>query len=658
MPVLRVNNSHTIAANETYEGLEIWIEWTPTFWMPELIINYGTISYTGTQSLDLIYMLSQGGNRSYFVNYGTVNAYTTGAATGFFIGAHGPVVHNFGQWSIYGAEIAYGIRTWQDGVFHGQHTINAGTMEVGSAGSAIGVKFENTGAVFNNSGSLTVESSWTGERALASVGVWADGGITLVNSGSIQTSDASAAAISAALYVYGGRVALTNSGTMTGEYVVFWEYPSNVAGPGFSRYANSGTMIGHLQLSNHVDIVSNSGYINGQIHLGLGNDLFFGQDGVQDDLIDAGEGDDIIFVGQGNEIIKGKSGVDTYIVLTLGGVDTILDFDVENDYFHLNGRSFTEVSVSGQDAVLYYAGGSFILRGVTGLSLEDWNLRLSEDVDILNNEGELFYGNEYEDTIFGGDGNDVIFGRGGDDRIFAGDGDDIIHGGGGCNYIDGGDGFDIYDSRMAPGEFGNAYSVNIEGIICGSGKNYIGYEYLYAWLGDGDDEAIALSGFLADGEISYLSRSFSGEGGDDRLSGGYGDDVLNGGSGSDILTGLSGSDLFIFEKDGKGADRITDFQPGIDRLQIAGEYTVRATQDGAEIHWSGGTILLEGVALEDVPASPIICWPGAEEISAAKGSGGDAPPVLPYEDPEPVLLLIDTMRLEVTRELQDWAVVF
>jgi hypothetical protein len=61
----------------------------------------------------------------------------------------------------------------------------------------------------------------------------------------------------------------------------------------------------------------------------------------------------------------------------------------------------------------------------------------------------------------------------------------------------------------------------------------------------------------------------SGGGGDDTLSGGSGDDTLTGGSGSDELTGGAGSDTFVFAPgDGIGFDVITDFEIGVDQLDL------------------------------------------------------------------------------------------
>jgi serralysin len=68
-----------------------------------------------------------------------------------------------------------------------------------------------------------------------------------------------------------------------------------------------------------------------------------------------------------------------------------------------------------------------------------------------------------------------------------------------------------------------------------------------------------------------LGRDYlSGEAGDDILLGGRDADRLSGGAGNDTLTGGSGNDLFIFRGD-IGADTITDFRNGADRIVIETE---------------------------------------------------------------------------------------
>jgi Ca2+-binding RTX toxin-like protein len=83
-------------------------------------------------------------------------------------------------------------------------------------------------------------------------------------------------------------------------------------------------------------------------------------------------------------------------------------------------------------------------------------------------------------------------------------------------------------------------------------------------------------------------------GGNDLINGGLGADVLNGntgadrligGGGDDRMTGGAGADVFVFAGT-YGDDRISDFQNGIDRLDLTGAY--RITDAGRD------TLILQG----------------------------------------------------------------
>ncbi|MCC5615375.1 hypothetical protein LC605_09865 [Nostoc sp. CHAB 5836] len=56
--------------------------------------------------------------------------------------------------------------------------------------------------------------------------------------------------------------------------------------------------------------------------------------------------------------------------------------------------------------------------------------------------------------------------------------------------------------------------------------------------------------------------------GNDTLTGGSGNDVLIGGLGDDILSGGPGRDVFVMYYSGGGIDRITDFSPKEDRVDM------------------------------------------------------------------------------------------
>ncbi len=65
-----------------------------------------------------------------------------------------------------------------------------------------------------------------------------------------------------------------------------------------------------------------------------------------------------------------------------------------------------------------------------------------------------------------------------------------------------------------------------------------------------------------------LGDQLYGGSGNDLLSGGAGRDILSDGAGQDTLTGGSEADVFVMSADG-GSDTITDFQLGIDRIDLS-----------------------------------------------------------------------------------------
>ncbi|MCB5408458.1 calcium-binding protein [Pseudogemmobacter faecipullorum] len=101
-----------------------------------------------------------------------------------------------------------------------------------------------------------------------------------------------------------------------------------------------------------------------------------------------------------------------------------------------------------------------------------------------------------------------------------------------------------------------------------------------------------------------LDDLLTGGAGNDTLSGGEGSDVLTDGPGEDRLTGGGGADLFVLSADGM-ADVITDFQPGLDRLDLTG--------------WSG----LRDFSAVEFLATPsgAVLWFGAERLEIFSANG-------------------------------------
>ena len=198
-------------------------------------------------------------------------------------------------------------------------------------------------------------------------------------------------------------------------------------------------------------------------------------------------------------------------------------------------------------------------------------IRSSRPDTISTNEADLWAaalrvinGTPGDDRLKGGDGADQINGRGGNDRLEGDDGNDVLLGGAGNDRLEGDDGAD----RL----FGGAGNDRLEG----------------------DD-------------------------GEDRLSGGDGNDRLDGGDDDDVLAGGAGVDTFVFESDGDGADRITDFErvdtirfdidhddPGSARSFA--DLTFTEGRGGTTIAYGdkGATILLAGVTIDQIAESQFV----------------------------------------------------
>ena len=207
---------------------------------------------------------------------------------------------------------------------------------------------------------------------------------------------------------------------------------------------------------------------------------------------------------------------------------------------------------------------SDVLKGTSGND----NIDGYAGNDILN-------GREGNDRIEGWDGNDQLYGNQGDDILSGGDGADSLFGGQGNDIGFGGNGNDQL--------FGN---VGNDILIGDAGDDLI-------WGGQGDDYLLG-----GEGQDSLWGNAgndiLNGGMGKDALFGGLGDDRLDGGAENDLLTGGRGKDQFVY-RPGSGADEITDFSLGDDRIDLTsfgtGFNTTSLTLSGNIIDFGGGNTL-------------------------------------------------------------------
>ena len=117
---------------------------------------------------------------------------------------------------------------------------------------------------------------------------------------------------------------------------------------------------------------------NDTVQGGAGNDLLYGGSGndrlnggtLSDqlyggrgrDTLSGGSGDDFLNGGSGRDVLKGGSGWDTFVFdtkLASSNVDTITDFNVEQDNFMLSSLVFNNIWLGDlQDKQFYAAAGA------------------------------------------------------------------------------------------------------------------------------------------------------------------------------------------------------------------------------------------------------------------------------------------------------------
>ncbi|MGQ0564165.1 MAG: calcium-binding protein [Gemmobacter sp.] len=276
-------------------------------------------------------------------------------------------------------------------------------------------------------------------------------------------------------------------------------------------------------------------------------DVLNGADGNDD--IEAQAGNDVLTGGRGRDSLYGGTGDDTIIVH-------------RRDYDDIYGGEGTETegdtadfSASGGNFAVDLAGGTYVVGGIT-YDLQGIETLLTgngRDIITGSDGAEVIQSGGKRDQITAGLGNDTIDAGGGNDVVYAALGNDSTNGGGDVDTLD----FSALSSgvsfSMATG-VSNAIGTHLgyESVIAGSGNDTI----------TGADTNDTVRGGAGNDSIA------GGRGSDD-LYGLAGLDTLSGGAGNDTLTGGAFADTFLFIRVvSAGADVVTDFGNGPDRLQL------------------------------------------------------------------------------------------
>ncbi|MBI6618415.1 retention module-containing protein [Pseudomonas corrugata] len=191
----------------------------------------------------------------------------------------------------------------------------------------------------------------------------------------------------------------------------------------------------------------------------------------------------------------------------------------------------------------------------------------SAGVGISYQAGHTLTGTAGDDVLLAGNGDNVLNAGDGDDILATGTGNNTLHGEAGNDLLYSGAGNDLLDGGT--GNDTASYAHATAGVTVN-----LGLLAAQNTLGAGIDTLAGIENLVG----SNFNDTLTGDSAGNRIDGGLGHDVLNGGGGDDLLigglgnntlTGGSGADTFQWQAGNNGHDVITDFAPGLDKLDLS-----------------------------------------------------------------------------------------
>ena len=370
--------------------------------------------------------------------------------------------------------------------------------------------------------------------------------------------------------------------------------------------------------------------------------------------------------GAGNDRLEGRAGADTLVgghgldtasyAASAAAVTVNLETgaatggdavgDTLESIEHLTGSAHADtLTGDAGNNVLEGGDGADTLDGGAGIDTASYagsasrvDVRLSGTVvnhgdatgDTLTNIENLI-GSAHNDILVGNGQANALAGMDGNDLLWASSGDDLLTGGPGADRLVGGAGNDTASWAGSPeavtvrlhslkASGGDAqgdsfpYTVDVAYTDAGGAEQTETLPDVENLTGSAHDDILA--GDRRDNDLDGGAGNdtlYGGPGGgddvmtgglgNDRIFGGQGNDTLIGGPGDDRLAGGPGNDVFVFGPgDGDGADTVTDFSSGTDKIDLMAfdiegieDVDMTTGDDGVTVDLGdidGGTILL------------------------------------------------------------------
>lgn len=422
-------------------------------------------------------------------------------------------------------------------------------------------------------------------------------------------------------------------------------YLSTAALPPTTKYGSSGA-----------DDLNGTGY-DDTMYGFAGDDRLFGDHG--NDLIDGGSGNDLAIGWAGSDTLKGGDG-DDRLYGDYGPSDFIYWQPPAADYLYggagndyLDGGFGADLMYGGSGNDTYFVDnaddvvseqirtgkGTFADTGgidEVQTSLDQYTLGANVEnlTFILNNGGNVGYGNAPDNVLTGAGSDDELHGGAGNDTLIGNDGNDRLAGDSGADAMIGGSGSDVYEVDDAGDQVVESADEGTDTVLTNLS------EYT---LGDNVENLIGGGTMPFHGIGNDLDNHIVGMSGDDLLEGAAGNDVIEGefeffgaasvsndrlvgGSGDDTLKGGGGADAFVYRDGDSGHDIIEDFSEtdgdlidftGMTGVSGFGDLVITTDDNGyAVITYGDTTITLEGVDAASLDGSEFLFDPQEDGLDA------------------------------------------